>query len=140
MANSQHQEARKLLDIISSAFGNGNTLTYREAAKQMGRVPPQDHSRAIAQMCNLLDAAACLAGIPPLALVAVRAKSGGINPEAWKKEYGPRREAIIKRSLDHQFLPGDFVSIASALQDLGERGSVNAWRFVERLYPGDLLY
>lgn len=63
---------QKLLRLISSAWANGDSLTYRKAAEAMGRVPPQNHSRAIAQMCNLLDAAACLAGVPLLALVAVR--------------------------------------------------------------------
>jgi hypothetical protein len=91
-------------------------------------------------MCDLLDAAACLAGVPLLALVAVREKSGEINPKAWKKEYGPRRDAIIKRSLDHQFLPDDFTAISRALDDLGKRGNVSAWRYVQHLYPGDLLY
>ena len=140
MANIQHQDARKLIKIISSSFGNSKLLTYGEAARLMGRLPPQDHSRAIAQMCDLLDAAACLAGVPLLALIAVREKSGEINPKAWKKEYGPRRDAIIKRSRDHQFLPGDLVAISSALVDLGERGNGKAWRYVQGLYPGDLLY
>ena len=109
MADIQHQDARKLLDIISSALENGNRLTYGEAARRMGRVPPGKHSRAVAQMCDLLDAAACVAGVPLLALVAVREKSGEINPKAFKNEHGPRRDAIIKRSLDHQFreLPGN---------------------------------
>lgn len=97
MADIQHSEARMLLDIISSALASGNEMTYRKAAGWMGRVPPQDHSRAIAQMCDLLDAAACLAGVPLLALVAVREQSGDINKKAWKAEYGPMREAIIKR-------------------------------------------
>src|SRR4051812_7244828 len=92
MASIQHQDARKLLSIISSALANGNKLTYRKAAESMGRKPAQNHSRAIAQMCDLLDAAACLAGVPLLALVAVRAESGEINEKAWAVEYGARRE------------------------------------------------
>ena|ERR1700719_615264 len=95
MANIQHDDARTLLDLIRAAIANGEKLTYWEAAKRMGRLPPQNHSRAVAQMCDLLDAAACLAGVPLLALVEVREKSGEINPMAWKKEFGARREAII---------------------------------------------
>jgi hypothetical protein len=140
MAGIQHQDARRLLGIISSAIEYGNRLTYWEAARRMGRVPPGKHSRAVAQMCDLLDAAACVAGVPLLALVAVREKSGEINPNAWKDEYGPRRDAIIRRSLDHQFLPENLEAISSALDDLGERGNKKAWAYVKSMYPGDLLF
>src|SRR4051812_8108606 len=103
MAGVQHRDARKLLDIISSAVESDKTLTYQEAARLLGRVPPSRHSRAVAQICDLLDAAACIAGVPLLALVVVREKSGDINPKAWVNEYGPLREIIIKRSREHQF-------------------------------------
>jgi hypothetical protein len=140
IADIQNRDARKLLRLIASAVKSGKNLSYWDAAKQMGRVHPQNHSRAVAQMCDLLDAAACLAGVPLLALVTVRERSGEINPKAWTKEYGPRRDAIIQRSLRHQFLPDDFTAISRALDDLGEKGNVNAWRYVQRLFPGDLLY
>jgi hypothetical protein len=129
-----------LLAIISSAVANKRDLTYWEAARMMGRLPPQNHSRATAQMCDLLDAAACLAGIPLLALIAVREKSGEINPKAWKKEYGFRRDAIINRSLHYRFGSADYDAISNAIDDLGQRGNRQAWRYVESLYPGDLLY
>jgi hypothetical protein len=138
MASIQHQEAKKLLRIISAK--NWNNKSYWDAAKAMGRVPPQDHSRAIAQMCDLLDAAACLAGVPLFALVAVRERTGEINPKAWKKEFGPRRDAIIKRSLEHHFSLADFDAISYALDDLGERGNIKAWKYIAGLYPGDLLF
>jgi hypothetical protein len=138
VAYIQHQDAKKLLRIISAK--SWKNLSYWDAAKAMGRVPPQDNARAIAQMCDLLDAAACLAGVPLFALVAVRDRSGEINPKAWKKEYGPTRDAIIKRSLEHRFSSSDFVSISNALDDLGQRGNRKAWRYVESLYPGDLLF
>jgi 5-methylcytosine-specific restriction endonuclease McrA len=140
IADIQHQDARKLLRIISSALANGSTLTYRKAAELMGREPPQNHSRAIAQMCDLLDAAACLAGVPLLALVKVREEYGEINPKAWKTEYGSRRDEIVKRSLDHSFRDADFEAISSALNGLGHRGNRAAWIFLEGLYPGVLLY
>ena len=63
----------------------------------MGR--PIDHARAVAQMCDLLDAAAALAGTPLLALVAVKDARGKINPKAWKRGTPPGlREKIIARS------------------------------------------
>jgi hypothetical protein len=127
-----------LLRNISSAIAEKKALTYSDAARIMGR--PQNHARAIAQMCDLLDAAACLAGVPLLALVAVREKSGKINPRAWRREYEPLRDAIIQRSLDYQFGPADFKAIGSALKNLGQRGNKTAWEYVKSLYPGDLLY
>jgi hypothetical protein len=104
----------------------------------MGR--PANHARAVAQMCDLLDAAAALAGVPLLALVAVKDASGEINKMAWKKEYGPRRDAIIGRSESHIFTANDFAAIKGAINDLGTRGNRTAWKYVEGLYPGDLLY
>ena len=105
----------------------------------MGR--PQNHSRAIASTGNLLDAAACLAGVPLLALVAVRAQSGEINPKAFTREYDrPRRDAIINRSLSYRFGSADYDAISNAIDDLGQRGAIKAWQFVEVLYPGNLLY
>ena len=140
MADIQLEDARKLLSIISQAAAKGESLTYRKAAAAMGRTPPQKHSRAIAGMCDLLDAAACLAGVPLLALVKVREESGGINKKAWKAEYGDRRDVIIQRSLDHRFLDADFAAIGSALEALGRRGNKAAWKFLAGVYPGHLLY
>jgi hypothetical protein len=91
-------------------------------------------------MCDLLDAAACLAGVPLLALVAVHEHGGGINPKAWKEYAGPRRDAIINRSQRHQFSDDEFAAIGSALRDLADRGNSKAWQYVHGLYPGDLLY
>jgi len=140
VADIQHKDAQKLLRIIFSARAKGNQLTYRKAAELLGRVPPENHSRAIAQMCDLLDAAACFAGVPLLALVAVLEESGEINQKAWKTEYGPRREAIKNRSLHHHFVDADYKSISSALKELRPRGNRMAWKFLKELYPGDLLY
>lgn len=140
LANIQHVDARKLLTVISAASKKKEKLTYQGAAELMGRVPARNHARAIAQMCDLLDAAACLAGIPLLALVAVLDSNSQINPKAWKKEYGPRREAIIQRSLDHVFTSSDYAAISATVADFGQRGNRKAWRYLESLYPGDLLY
>lgn len=105
----------------------------------MGKNDHEKHSRAVAQMCDLLDAAACLAGVPLLALIAVRAQNGEINPKAWTKEYSAARSAIIERSLTHAFSRNDFNAIEQALYVLKGLGNRKAWAFVNRTY-GDLLY
>jgi hypothetical protein len=79
----QHAEARKLLPIISSAAATHRLLTYRTAAELLGR-DPHKNSRMVAQVCDLLDAAAALGGVPLLALVTVRELSGDINRKAWR--------------------------------------------------------
>jgi hypothetical protein len=140
VSSIQQRDARKLLNFISSALEKHEDLTYGKAALLMRRLPPQNHSRAIAHMCNLLDAAACLAGIPLLALVVVHDKAGKINPKAWNGKYSTWREAIISRSLNYQFGRADFDAISRAINDLGSRGDINAWKYLEDLYPGDLLY
>jgi hypothetical protein len=140
LADIQQRDARKLLKIIGNAAAKSSKLNYLEAADLMGRRPPQNHTRTTAQMCDLLDAAACLAGVPLLALVAVREKSGEINSQAWKREYGPRRDAILARSLNYRFGPKDYEAISNALDVLGDRGNRKAWQHVQSLYPGDLLY
>jgi hypothetical protein len=139
MADIQRKDAQKLLRLISPSAMKGDWLTYSEAAQLLGRKPPERHSRAVAQMCDLLDAAACLAGVPLLALVVVRAKFGKINPKAWK-EYGPRRNAIIERSQSYQFRPADIKAISGAIRDLGRRGNRASWKYLRTLYPGGLLY
>ena len=139
MNGIQHQDARKLLKIIASARGGNEPLTYTGVAVKMGR--PPDHSRAMASTCNLLDAAACLAGVPLLALVAVLAQSGDVNPAAFTREFNEaQRKAIIERSQHHKFVAADYEAIQKGLDDLGDKGAVRAWHFVESLYPGNLLY
>lgn len=140
MADIQHQDARRLIRLISSAMANGNQLTYKSAAAALGRTPPSRHGRAVAQMFDLLDAAACLAGVPLLALVKVREDSGEVNQKAFEREYGDRRYAIIQRSENYAFTEADLRRISAGLDDLGDRGNRAAWEFVGDLYPGDLLY
>jgi hypothetical protein len=139
MSEIQHAGAKELLGIIARIGPHNGKLTYRSAAKMMEVDDYEKHSRAVAQMCDLLDAAACLAGVPLLALVAVRAKNGEINPKAWAKEYSSARNAIIDRSLSHRFSRADFEAIGRALCDLKGLGNRKAWAFVNRTY-GDLLY
>jgi hypothetical protein len=69
MAKHQHERARKLVKLIASAETKNKTLTYLDAARLLGQLPPDRHCRPAAHVCNLIDAAACLAGVPLLALV-----------------------------------------------------------------------
>lgn len=68
------------------------------------------------RMCDLLDAADCFAGVLLLALVAIRAKDGEINPKA--KEYNSAKSAILDRSFTHKFSHADCEGIGRALCDL----------------------
>jgi len=140
MAEIQTRDAIRLLSLVVKAVTDGELLTYSGAALAMNRTPPQDHAKAVAQMCDLLDAAACLAGVPLLALVAVREKSGEINPKAWKKEYGPRRDAIIARSEGYVFGQKDFTAVRSAIDDLGGRGNTKAWQYLQSVYPATFYF
>jgi hypothetical protein len=91
-------------------------------------------------MCDLLDAAAALAGVPLLALVAVLTDTHEINPKAWKKEYSERRNAIIERSKRHTFSRTDFDAISAALAQLEGKGNRKAWEYVNKLYPREVLF
>jgi hypothetical protein len=121
-------------------MASGSQLTYKGAAAALGRRPPEKYGRAIGQICDLLDASACLAGIPLLALVKVREESGEINQNAFLREYGVRRDAVINRSKNYIFTEADIEKVARALDDLSPRGNRSAWNFVWNLYPGDLMY
>ncbi len=131
MAAVQHADARKLLDVISVAVKRDQLLTYKTAAERLGRTPPENHSRAVAQMCDLLDAAAALAGVPLLALVKVLTDTGKINPKAWK-ESSKRRKAVLERSNRHRFTAADFKAISLALMRLEGRGNRAAWKYVRQ--------
>jgi hypothetical protein len=139
MSEVQHAGAKQLLRIIAQVGSDSGKLTYTSAAKILGAADYKKHARKVAQMCDLLDAAACIAGVPLLALVAVRSKNGEINPKAWTKEYSAARNAIIERSLAHKFSRADYKVIERALLDLTGFGNRKAWAFVYRTY-GDLLY
>jgi hypothetical protein len=141
MSTIQHAEARKLLDVIASAVATHRLLTYRSAAKALGR-DPANNSRMVAQVCDLLDAAAALAGTPLLALVMVRELSGEINRKAWTGEDTKpgRREAIINRSLSHRFTSDDFRAISEALERLDGKSNRAAWKFVRETIPLCQMY
>lgn len=133
----QHVEAERLLTIISKAVTSGKVLTYTSAAKELGR-DPEKNARMVAQVCDLLDAAAALAGIPLLALIAVREKDGSLNRKAWANS--PHREAVLNRSKNHSFTVDDYEAIVRALAELQGMGNKRAWRHVRALVPAEILY
>lgn len=137
MAQVQHRDAAKLLHMIRRQGDRHPLLTYETAALALGR--PAAHARAVAQMCDLLDAAAALAGIPALAMVKVRSKGGVINEKAWRGEHP--RELIISRSLGHVFTDQDYLDIEQALRRLQGLGNAAAWAEVRRrLGPAELFF
>lgn len=140
MSIIQHQDALKVLAMIRAAYAVSEFLTYRSVAANLGRDPAKA-SRAVAQVCDLLDAAAAHAEVPALALVRVRNAADQINPMAWKRNAPPwLRQAIIKRSEEHKFTDADFTAIERALTDLAGLGNRAAWRKVIGSRPLDLVH
>ena len=132
MSKIQHEQALEILSLISKSPKN-RVLTYQIVAKELGK-DPSKNARAIAQVCDLLDAAAALAGVPLLALVAVRDVDGNINKKAWVKNT-PKgiKEAIIGKSLSHEFSPADYLAIKKSLLTLEGYGNRSAWVEVKRV-------
>jgi hypothetical protein len=142
MSDIQHADAHRLLRIIQQAIKDHSApLDYRKAAEALGR-DPATNSRTVAQICDLLDAAAALAGIPLLALVMVRELSGGVNRNAWmsKPDEEAHRDAIINTSRCYPFSPADFDAIDTALAQLAGKGNRAAWDYIRATIPSDELY
>ncbi len=127
----QSEIAQEILPLIFNAVLSGNTLSYADVAEKLGR--PRNNGRMVAQVCDLLDAAAALAGTPLLALITVTEASGKINKRAWATGDGSfHRDAIIARSEHHNFGKSDFQRIQTALRDLDGRSNLAAWDFVRK--------
>jgi len=127
----QHTEAERILQIIASAARSGTLLTYTSVAEALGR--PADNARMVAQVCDLLDAAAALAGLPLLALTAVKEKGGTLNRKAWAES--PYRDALIERSARHKFTMQEYEAIVRAFAELEGMGNKRAWKHVKSLLP-----
>lgn len=140
MSTIQHAEALRILALIRDLAPDAPVLNYQTVAGMLGR-DPKTSSRAMAQVCDLLDAAAAHAEVPSLALVKVRNAAGQINPNAWKKNAPPGlREKIIKRAKAHEFTDDDFQAIERALADLTGLGNRAAWKWVRESRPSELLF
>ena len=136
----QHENARKVLRIIQAAVTVGRPLDYQTLAVDLGR-DPMKHARAMAQVCDLLDAAAAQAGVPLLALIKVFNSGGVINPMAWTKNTPSGvRDAIIKRSSAHNFSSTDFDAIEHGLAALKGLGNRSAWLKLSEAIPADQFY
>ncbi|MCK1289373.1 MULTISPECIES: HNH endonuclease [unclassified Bradyrhizobium] len=131
----QHDEARKLLPIIIKAAKSNQYLTYQDVAEKLGR--PRNNARAVAQVCDLLDAAAAFADVPLLALVVVLNAQKKINPKAWTAKYVEPgiRDGIIRRSKGHTFTDADFKGIAEALSKLKGKSNRMAWKYLSQFMP-----
>lgn len=140
MSSIQHVEALKVLALIRANGHADPMLTYQTVAAKLGRDPSKS-SRAMAQVCDLLDAAAAHAEVPALALVRVHNANGEINPNAWTRNAPPGlRDAIIARAQAHQFTDADFTAIERALTHLSGLGNRAAWRRVLDARPRELVY
>lgn len=132
----QHAEARRLLPIIFAAARENRIITYADAARALGR-DPATNSRMIGGVCDLLDAAAALAGVPLIAFYTVR-KSGTreINPSPFA-HVPELRTAILDRARKHDFTQGDFDAMSVALENEEREGRGNklAWRRVREITP-----
>ncbi len=139
MSEIQHQLAHGVLSLIRKANGTDTKLTYQTVAVKLKR--PENHARAIASACDLLDASAAFANIPLLALIKVRDASGEINPDAFVKG-SPKglREIVIGRSKAHTFTEHDFDTIKISLTSLTGYGNHAAWKEVNRRMEGNLQF
>lgn len=143
MSEIQHAGAMHVLSMIESAVAEGSLLTYAQVAANLGRNPSKE-GRAVAAFCDLLDAAAALAGVPSVALLTVRENgTNKINARAWRGSEVPGwlREEIIERARRHTFQKSDFRAIEAALVRLKGMGNRSAWKYLrEELYPGTALH
>jgi hypothetical protein len=136
----QHRDAHRVLQIIREAQPTDRHLNYEKVARMLGRNPETDR-RAVAQMCDLLDAAAANAQVPLLALRAVKSSKDEINPKAWSKGVtASLREAIIRRSLNHAFTQNDFEAISKSLTALKGFGNKSAWAFIRSKFSDEEFF
>ena len=86
----------------------------------------------VAQVCDLLDAAAMLAGVPLVALVAVRQADGNINRMAWR-QWPETKDKLVQQSRAHVFTNSDIEAVRAALDRLQGMGNKAAWKYVTSL-------
>ena len=137
-AGVQHEAARRALTIIAAAAKAGTKLNYQDLAAALGR--KRTGARAMAQVCDLLDAAATLACRPSMALWTVRNATGNINPQAWVRDGLPGlRELLIAEAETHHFSDADESAIQVALGQLTGMGNRKAWIYVRSLIPQEQM-
>lgn len=130
---TQYDEAKRLLPIIAAAARADQHLTYQIAAQRLGR--PKNNARTIAQVCDLLDAAAAFADVPLLALTTVLTADLRVNPAAWADIEPEIRNAIINRSRNDRFTNPEIKAIDAALDRLKGYSNRTAWPYLATLMP-----
>jgi len=140
MSEIQYATAQQLLPIIIQSIREDKSLTYKTAAIALGR--PPDNARMVAQVCDLLDAAAAWAGTPLLALTAVKSSTGNYNKKAYSKTplQSKYRPAILDRSRKHNFTDEDFNAIQIALNEFEGLSNVSAWGKLYERFGTEGLY
>jgi hypothetical protein len=95
----------------------------------------------VAQVCDLLDAAAAIARVPLFALIKVREASQDISRKAWVRGVRPEvRTGIIQRSLQHRFVSSDFQAIKRDKRtdipshETAEMGTDNVYRLGRAIF------
>ncbi|HEX4302747.1 MAG TPA: HNH endonuclease signature motif containing protein [Rhizomicrobium sp.] len=126
--------------MIVAASIEDKTFSYGDAAEKLGR--KRDNARMVAQVCDLLDAAAAYAGIPLLALITVTEASGKINKRAWANRTGDRtyRDEIIATSQSRKFNKDDYRAISGALKSFDGMSNREAWKYVRERIPDAEIY
>lgn len=133
-ASVQHEAARQALIIIAGAAKARTTLKYQDLAAALDR--SSTDARAMAQICDLLDAAATLARRPLMALWTVRNAAGDVNSQAWVADTLPGlREKLIAEAKAHEFSDADVGAVRDALGQLTGMGNRKAWTHVRGIIP-----
>jgi hypothetical protein len=96
---------------------------------------PKNNARTVAQVCDLLDAAAALADVPLLALTRVLDSSMRVNRDAWAEVEPEIRNAIIWRSRNHTFTNAEFKAIGEGIEKLEGYSNRRAWPYLDTLMP-----
>jgi hypothetical protein len=114
--------------MIVAARKADKRLTYSSIAIELGR-DPKGGPRYVGQVCNKLDAAAALAGVPVLALDVVHTKGDEVNPKAMPRA-ADYRQKIIERAKAHEWTEDDFAALGLGANQLLPLGRKKAWNHV----------
>ena len=128
----QHSRAKEALELIFKAEFADEPLTYQSLLNALGLNPKG--TQMMGGVCDLLDAAAALAGVPPIALWRVRSVKGEHNPKAFAPNHAFRKE-LMAQARHHHFTGEDYEAISRALDQLRGKGNRAAWRFVREQKP-----
>ena len=134
MSEIQDQDAKAALELIIAARREHRVYTYQSLALALERDPETD-ARAVAQVCDKLDAACAYAGVPQLPLAVVRTADGRVNPKSLGYCCARRRERVVDAAVYHRFSEAEFTSLRRALAELEGLGNTKAWARVRELYP-----